>query len=41
MRWLDVITDSLHEFGQALAVGDGIGKPGVLQSMESQRVGNN
>ena len=28
-----------HEFAQALGVGDS-GKPGVLQSMESQRVGH-
>ena len=28
-----------HEFEQALGVGDS-GKPGVLQSMESQRVGH-
>ena len=28
-----------QEFEQALGVGDGIGKPGVLQSMGSQRVG--
>ena len=25
-----------HEFEQALGVGDGLGKPGVLQSMGSQ-----
>ena len=29
-----------HEFKQALGVGDGQEKPGVLQSMESQRVGD-
>ena len=29
-----------HEFEKALGVGDGQGKPGVLQSMESQRVGH-
>ena len=27
-----------HEFEQALGFGDGRGKPGVLQSMGSQRV---
>ena len=27
-----------HEFEQASGVGDGTGKPGVLQSLESQRV---
>ena len=30
-----------HESEQALGVGNGTGKPGVLQSMESQRVGHN
>ena len=29
-----------HEFEQALIDGDGQGKPGVLQSMGSQRVGH-
>ena len=29
-----------HEFEQALTDGDGQGKPGVLQSMGSQRVGH-
>ena len=29
-----------HEFDQALGIGDGPGKPGVLQSMGSQRVGH-
>ena len=30
-----------HEFEQALGVGDGqTGKPGVLQSLGSQRVGH-
>ena len=29
-----------HEFEQAPGVGDGQGKPGVLQSMRSQRVGH-
>ena len=27
-----------HEFEQALGAGDGTGRPGVLQSMGSQRV---
>ena len=30
-----------HEFEQAPGVGDGQGKPGMLQSMGSQRVGHN
>ena len=30
-----------HESEQALGVGDGQGKPGMLQSMGSQRVGHN
>ena len=29
-----------HESEQALGVGDGQGKPGMLQSMGSQRVGH-
>ena len=29
-----------HEFEQAPGVGDGMGKPGVLQSMGLQRVGH-
>ena len=29
-----------HEFEQALGVGDGQGKAGVLQSMGSQRIGH-
>ena len=29
-----------REFEQAPGVGDGTGKPGVLQSMGSQRVGH-
>ena len=29
-----------NEFEQALLVGDGTGKPGVLQSMGLQRVGH-
>ena len=28
-----------HEFEQALGVGDGTGRPGVLQSIGSERVG--
>ena len=30
-----------HELEQALVVGDGQGKPGMLQSMGSQRVKHN
>ena len=30
-----------HELEQALGVGDRQGKPGVVQSMGSQRVGHN
>ena len=30
-----------HEFDQALGVGEGQGKPGMLQSMGLQRVGHN
>ena len=37
MRWLV----NGHEFEQTLRVGEGPGKPGVLQSMGSQRVGHN
>ena len=29
-----------QKFQQALAVGDGTGRPGMLQSMGSQRVGH-
>ena len=29
-----------HEFGWTPGVGDGQGRPGVLQSMRSQRVGH-
>jgi len=29
-----------HEFEQALGVGDGTGRPRVLQSLGSQRVGH-
>ena len=39
MRWLDGITDSMDEFEQALGDSEGE-KPGVLQSMGSQRVSN-
>ena len=35
MRWLDGITDST-DIGLTLEVGDGHGRPGVLQSMGSQ-----
>ena len=38
MRWLDGITDSMDEFEQDLGVGDRQGGPGMLQSMELQRV---
>ena len=31
---------SAHEFEQALGVGDGTGKPGVLQSLRLQGVGH-
>ena len=38
MRWLDGITDSMDmRSEQASGVGDGAGKPGLLQSMGSQR----
>ena len=30
-----------HELGQTLGGGEGTGKPGVLQSMGSQRMGHN
>ena len=40
MRWLDGITVDGHEFEQAPAIGDGQGKPGLQQSMGSQRVGH-
>ena len=32
---------SRHEFEQAPGDGEGLGKPGVLQSMGLQRVGHN
>jgi len=39
MRWLDGITEiNGHEFEQTLREGEGTGRPGVLQSMGSQRV---
>ena len=46
MRWLVSITDSidslLNEFEQTLGDSEGQGgRPGVLQSMGSQRVGHN
>ena len=41
MRWLDgIIQLDGWEFEQALGVGGWTGKPGVLQSMGSQRVGH-
>ena len=39
-RWLDGIRLDGLEFEQAPGVGDGTGKPGILQSMGLQRVGN-
>ena len=41
MRWLDGITDSMDWFEQAPGVGWWTGKPGMLQSMVSQRLGHN
>ena len=39
MRWLDDITDSMdNEFEQAVGGDAGQGKPGVLESLGSQRV---
>ena len=39
-RWLDGITDSMDEFQQTLGDSEGQGKPSVLYSMVSQRVGH-
>ena len=43
MRWLDGITDSMDMSLSKLweLVMEEVGKPGVLQSMVSQRVGPN
>ena len=41
MRWLDGITNAMDELGQTLGDEWGIRRPGVLQSMGSQRVGHN
>ena len=40
MRWLDSITDSMDESLSKLRELVKEGKPGVLQSMGSQRVGH-
>ena len=41
MRWLDCITDSMEEFEQTLRCRSWAGRPGMPQSMQSQRVGHN
>ena len=41
MRWLDGInSENGHELGQTMGDGEGTERPGVLQSMGSQRVGH-
>ena len=41
MRWLDGNTDSMDMSFSKLGVGDGTGRPGMLQSTGLQRVGHN